>query len=179
MNFPNEEILYRVKEGDAEAFSKLYTHFRSPALKFCATLLKDEEEAENIIQEVFARIWDRRLQIKPEQSFQAYLFVSLRNQIFDEFRKIEKDGQLRKQYADRIAVINEEEGNDKEVKIKFILGALESLPERRKQILKLNIQEGKSYKEIAGFMNISTNTVKNQLIKAKEVLRRQFDTAAL
>lgn len=173
MNFPNEQILYRVTQGDEAAFSMLYTHFRSPALKFCTTLLKDEEEAENVTQDVFAKIWDRRIQIKPEHSFQAYLFVSLRNQIFDQFKKFEKDQHLRQQYVDRMTILHDEDGEDKEARIKFLMGAVELLSERRKQILKLNIEEGKSYKEIASFMNISTNTVKNQLIKAKEILRRQ------
>jgi RNA polymerase sigma-70 factor (family 1) len=173
MNFPNEQILYRVTQGDEVAFSQLYTHFRSPALKFCTTLLKDEEEAENITQDVFAKIWDRRVQIKPEHSFQAYLFVSLRNQIFDQFKKFEKDQLLRKQYVDRMTIMNDDDGEDKEARIQFLQVAVNCLSEKRRQILKLNIEEGKSYKEIAAYLNISTNTVKNQLIKAKQILRRQ------
>jgi len=179
MNFPNEQILYRVTQGDEAAFSMLYTHFRSPALKFCNTLLKDEEEAKNVTQDVFAKIWDRRIQIKPEHSFQAYLFISLRNQIFDQFKKMEKDQLLRKQYVDRISFIHEDDMDDKEARIKFLLGAVETLSTKRRQILKLNIEEGKSYKEIAAYLNISTNTVKNQLIKAKHILRQQFQVAVL
>jgi len=177
MNFPDKQILYRVTQGDEAAFSMLYTHFRSPALKFCTTLLKDEEEAENVTQDVFAKIWDRRIHIKPEHSFQAYLFVSLRNQIFDQFKKFEKDQHLRQQYVDRMRFLNDDDGDDKEAQIRFLLGAVELLSERRKQILKLSIEEGKSYKEIANFMDISTNTVKNQLIKAKEILRSKYRLA--
>jgi len=101
MNYPNEQILYRVSQGDEAAFSQLRTHFRSPALKFCRALLKDEQEAENVTKDVFDKIWDCRVQIKPEHSFQTYLFVNLRNQIFDQFRKFEKDQQLRQQYLEK------------------------------------------------------------------------------
>jgi len=102
MNFPNEQILYRVSQGDEAAFSQLCTHFRSPALKFCKSLLKDEEEAENVTRDVFTKIWDSRIQIKPEHNFQAYLFVSLRNQIFDQFRKFEEDQLLRQRYLEKV-----------------------------------------------------------------------------
>ena len=102
MNFPNEQILYRVSQGDEAAFSQLRTHFRSPALKFCRTLLKDEQEAENVIKDVFEKIWDCRVQIKPEVSFQSYLFINLRNYIFDQFKKFEKDQILRQQYLNKV-----------------------------------------------------------------------------
>ncbi|CAG5009346.1 hypothetical protein DYBT9275_04475 [Dyadobacter sp. CECT 9275] len=173
MNFPNEQILYRVTQGDEAAFTQLYVHFRSPALKFCTTLLKDEEEAENITQDVFAKIWDRRVQIKPDHSFQSYLFVSLRNQIFDQFKKLEKDNISRQRYLDRMKTWTDDEADEKEAYIQFVQNAVNSLSEKRKQIFKLNVEEGKSYKEIASFLNISTNTVKNQLIKAKQILRQK------
>lgn len=102
MNFPNDQILYRVSQGDEAAFSLLLTYFHSPALKFCKTLLKDDQEAENITKDVFAKIWDSRVQINPEANFQTYLFVNLRNQIFDQFQKFEKDQILRQQYLDKV-----------------------------------------------------------------------------
>jgi len=173
MNFPNEQILYRVTQGDEAAFSQLYTHFRSPAVKFCTTLLKDEEEAENVTQDVFAKIWARRMQIKPDHSFQAYLFVSLRNQVFDQFKKLEKDNISRQQYLDSMRSSTEDEIDEKEAHIQSIQNAVNALSEKRKQIFKLNVEEGKSYKEIASFLSISTNTVKNQLIKAKQILRQK------
>lgn len=173
MNFPNEQILYRVTQGDEAAFSQLYTHFRSPAVKFCTTLLKDEEEAENVTQDVFAKIWARRMQIKPDHSFQAYLFVSLRNQVFDQFKKLEKDNISRQQYLDSMKSWSDDEVDEKEAHIISIQNAVNALSEKRKQIFKLNVEEGKSYKEIASFLSISTNTVKNQLIKAKQILRQK------
>lgn len=173
MNFPDEQILYRVTQGDEAAFTLLYKHFRSPALKFCTNLLKDEEEAENVLQDVFAKIWDRRMQIKPEYSFQAYLFVSLRNQVFDQFKKLDKDKILREEYMNRMSGFSEDEAYEQEARIQNAQKAVNALSEKRKIIFKLNVEEGKSYKEIATFLSISTNTVKNQLIKAKQILRQK------
>jgi RNA polymerase sigma-70 factor (family 1) len=173
MTFPNEQILYRVTQGDEAAFTQIYSHFRTPAVKFCTTLLKDEEEAENVTQDVFAKIWARRMQIKPDHSFQAYLFVSLRNQVFDQFKKLEKDNISRQQYLDAMRSSGDEDMDEKEAHIQSIQNAVNALSEKRKQIFKLNVEEGKSYKEIASFLSISTNTVKNQLIKAKQILRQK------
>lgn len=175
MNFPNEQILSRVINGDEAAFAQIYTHFRSPAVKFCTLLLKDQDEAENVTQDVFAKIWDRRVQINPDYSFQSYLFVSLRNQIFDQFKKLEKDQKLRQQYIDRMNIWTSDDSEDKEDHFRAIQDAVNSLSEKRKRIFKLNVEEGKSYREIAVFLNISTNTVKNQLIKAKQILRQQVN----
>ena len=173
MNFPDQEILYRVTKGDEAAFTEIYMHFRKPALNFCCNLLKDEEEAENVVQDVFAKIWDRRIQIKPEYSFQSYLFVSLRNQVFDQFKKIEKDRSLREEYMKHMKSYSEENHDEGEVALEQIRSAVNKLSEKRKRIFKLNVEEGKSYKEISGSLNISINTVKNQLIKAKQILRTQ------
>ena len=162
MNFPNEQILSRVIDGDEAAFAQIYTHFRSPAVKFCTLLLKDQDEAENVTQDVFAKIWDRRVQINPDYSFQSYLFVSLRNQIFDQFKKLEKDQKLKQQYIDRMNIWTSDDSDDKEDHFRAGFRTL-LIHFRRKEngFLKLNVEEGKSYREIAVFLNISTNTVKN------------------
>ncbi|PWJ59892.1 RNA polymerase sigma-70 factor (ECF subfamily) [Dyadobacter jejuensis] len=179
MNFPSQQILIQVTKGDETAFSQLYIHFRTPAVKFCTSLLKDVDEAENVTQDVFAKIWDRRSQIKPDHSFQSYLFVSLRNQVFDQFKKLEKDQRLRQQYMENLQLRVEDETDDQEVHLQAIYQAIEALSSRRKLIFKLNFEEGKTYKEIAEYLNISTNTVKNQLIKAKQILREKMDPGFL
>lgn len=98
MDFPDESFLYRVSQGDEAAFSQLCAHYRLPALKFCKVLLKDEDKAETLLRNVFAGIWEHRFLIRREQSFQAYLFINLRNQIFDQLKKVDKDQYLRQQY---------------------------------------------------------------------------------
>lgn len=179
MSSSNETILRKVIAGDQSAFAEMYNYYREPALKFCTSILKDEEEAENMLQEVFIKIWDRREQIKPENNFHSYLFVCLRNMAFDYLRKAEKNEIMRQQYMERMeTTTQDDEKEDKESKIQILYSAVNSLSEKRKQILKLNVEEGKSYQEIAESMNISKNTVKNQLIKAKQIIRQKLDFAS-
>lgn len=179
MAYPDENTLIRVTQGDEAAFAELYNHYKTPALRFTFSLLKDEEEAENMVQDVFIKIWVRRAQIKPDYNFNSYLFTCLRNMAFDHFKKLEKNEQLRKHYMEAIRVAGEDEKEEAERRLSVVQAAVESLSIKRRQILKLNIEEGKSYQEIAEFLRISKNTVKNQLVKAKQILREKVDLATI
>lgn len=177
MAHPDENILTKVTQGDENAFAELYNYYKSPALRFTTSLLKDEEEAENMVQDVFLKIWIKREQIKPEYNFSSYLFTCLRNMAFDYFKKMEKSEQLRKQFMEGMMLIADDEREEKERRMSLLNNAVESLSVKRKLVLKLNIEEGKSYQEIAEFLRISKNTVKNQLVKAKQILRDKMDVA--
>lgn len=177
VNHPDENTLRSVTLGDEVAFAQLYNYYRIPALRFSISLLKDEEEAENLTQELFLKLWLRRSQIKPEQNFNSYLFTCLRNMAFDHFKKMEKNQQMRLNYLDAMDIMAEEEVEEKEQRIVMVQAAVDGLSTKRKQILKLNLEEGKSYQEIAEFLRISKNTVKNQLVKAKQLLRERVEFA--
>jgi RNA polymerase sigma-70 factor (ECF subfamily) len=101
MAFPDEQILKRVMEGDEVAFKQLCTYFSSPAIKFCTVLLKDENDAKKIIENVFAMIWDDRWQLGREKNFQTYLFSTLQNQVFERLKKC-NDQSFKTQYLERI-----------------------------------------------------------------------------
>ncbi|MCE6988457.1 RNA polymerase sigma factor [Dyadobacter sp. CY323] len=179
MIYPDENTLRRVTQGDESAFAELYNYYKNPALRFTVSLLKDEEEAENMVQDVFIKIWVKRAQIKPDHNFNSYLFTCLRNMAFDYFKKVEKSEQLRKLYMENIRVAAEDEKEENERRLSLVQTAVDSLSIKRKLILKLNIEEGKSYQEIAEFLRISKNTVKNQLVKAKQILREKVDFATV
>jgi RNA polymerase sigma-70 factor (family 1) len=172
---PDQNILQKVTQGDENAFATLYNYYKIPALRFTVSLLKDEEEAENMVQDVFLKIWMKREHIKPDHNFNSYLFTCLRNMAFDYFKKVEKSDYLRRQYMELIKIAADDEKEEKERQIHLVQTAIDSLSLKRKQILRLNIEEGKSYQEIAEFLRISKNTVKNQLVKAKQILREKVD----
>lgn len=175
MNQPNELLLRSVVDGNQEAFAELYNCYRTPALKFCVALLKDQEEAENALHEVFIKIWEKRAHIRPDLNFNSYLFTCLRNFIFDHFKRMEKDQRLRDLYMRRMdACTGFEDAVQYDERDQFVQNVVARLSEKRKKIILLNIYEGKSYQEIAEMMKISKNTVKNQLVKAKQILREQL-----
>ncbi len=161
--------------GDFDAFKELYNHYYRQGLLFLTSIIKDKEEAENMLQDVFVKIWLRREQINPELNFNSYLFTCLRNMAFDYLKKVEKNHQMRVQFMQMMENESYSDTDAEDRRIALLKNALENLPEKRKMIVKLNIEEGKSYQEIAEIMRISKNTVKNQLVKAKQFLRRRVD----
>ena len=178
-HYPTEAVLLSVIQGDQAAFAKLYRYYHAPALKFCTCLLKDQEEAENMVHDVFIKIWERRTHINPALNFNAYLFTCLRNMAFDYLKQVEKSGLLRQRYMERMQSVQEEEPEKEEARFALLQTAVNSLSEKRKQILLLTVEGGKSYQEIAEMLRISKNTVKNQLVKARQILREKFDYALL
>lgn len=170
-------LLHNVVQGDPAAFGALYRHYRAPALKFCVSLLKYQEEAESMVHDVFVKIWEKRTLINPTLNFNAYLFTCLRNTAFDHRRQLEKSQFHRQRYLERMQTGGEEEADDHETRIRLLQVAIHSLSAKRKMILLLNVEGGKSYQEIAEQLRISKNTVKNQLVKAKQLLRQKLDFA--
>ena len=170
-------LLESLKKGDERAFNELYNSYREPALRFCNSILKDIEESENIIQEVFIKIWNRRETINPELNFTSYLFTIIKNRVFDHLKEVKKNEFLKEKFWEKVLEYKAVDNEIKEERFSKIKEAVENLSEKRKEIIKLNYEEGKSYEEIAQQLNISKNTVKNQLVKAKQVIRTQLRVA--
>jgi len=174
-----KEILYRVIEGDESAFNELYEMFREPAIRFSSSILKDVEEAENLVQEAFIKVWERRSTINPELNFTSYLFTIIRNRVFDYLKEVKRNDFVKERYWQNITEYQNIDSELKEERLEKVKEAMGELTEKRRRIIQLNYEEGKSYEEIAAMMNISKNTVKNQLVKAKQILRRQLRMASM
>jgi RNA polymerase sigma-70 factor (family 1) len=174
-----KEMLLLIREGNESAFNELYALYKEPAIRFCNSIIKDIDESENLIQEVFIKIWNKRLGINPELNFNSYLFTIIRNRVFDYLKEVKKNDFVKERYWRNIVDHQRSEPELKEERIAGIKKALGELTEKRRKIIQLNYEEGKSYEEIATLMNISKNTVKNQLVKAKQIIRAQMKIASL
>lgn len=175
----NKDLLNQVRGGDECAFESLYEMYKEPAKRFCNSIIKDTEESENLVQEVFIKIWDKKAGINPELNFNSYLFTIIRNRVYDYFKEVKKNEFVKERYWQNIVEIQASETELKEERISKVSEAIQGLTEKRRAIIKLNYEEGKSYEEIASIMKISKNTVKNQLVKAKQIIRAQVNVASM
>jgi len=172
-NLPEKELLCLLHHGDMQAFDILYHRYSQIIYANILKFLKDETTAEDLLQDVFLRIWENRSKIDPEQSFAAFLFTCSRNITFNFKRrlKLEMESEIHLAYG----VVESENTIDKVLDSKEALVLVEELlsrlPKQRQKIFRLSKLEGKSYQEIAEEMGISIATVRDHIVKANKFIR--------
>lgn len=176
MNQPDKTVLENFRLGDKDALDQIYQYYRCPILRFTVSIIKDEQEAESIYHEVFIKILKKRAAVRPELNFNSYVFTAVRNEIFDYLKQAKKNNLLKEKLWENIQKFRDHEEDGKEEVFSRMDKAVRGLSPKRRKILEMNYFEKKSYHEIAESLRISKNTVKNQLVKAKLILRREMET---
>jgi RNA polymerase sigma-70 factor (ECF subfamily) len=169
------EWILALKMGDLQAFNDLFDCYGKRLYYFSIRYLKLEENAEEIVQEVFMKIWNNRLELSAQKSLEAYLFTIARNGILNTIRK-SKSEQAYLNYAKINPgknVLLDEELNFNELE-KAYHQVIEQLSPRRKEIFLLSREQSLSNAEIAEKMNISVKTVENQMTSAISEIRRNL-----
>lgn len=175
MNQPDKSLLENFRSGERHALDRVYEHYRMPVIRFIVSIVKDEQEAENIFHDVFIKLLKKREDIKPELNFNSYVFTAVRNEVFDYLKSVKKDTVLKERYWEAIQTRAVEDEEDKEAVLNRLEKMVQMLSPKRRKILEMNYFEQKSYIEIAEALRISKNTVKNQLVKAKFIIRREME----
>jgi len=181
MKSPKEAaILEKLKDGDLNSFNEIYFQYSPKIYVRLIRLVKDQTIAEEILQDVFTRIWLHREKIDPTKGFVSFLNHISDNLAMDFFRKVQRDKALQLEiWASAIELYyHTEEKLFLKDKQQILSKAIDSLRPKRKEILMLNKFEDKSYKEIADLLGISVSTVSNQLVSAlkdiKEYIQKNY-----
>lgn len=153
-------------------FSDLYLTYYSKLVRFAKEFVQHEEDAENITQDVFTDLWEKRDFITHIENMNAYLFRLVRNKCLDYLRhKV-----FEQRYMESLQLSCEEEAvEDHDTEI-LIRAAINSLPQRCRDIFLLSRVEGLKYREISEHLGISVNTVECQMGIALKKLRMKLDT---
>jgi RNA polymerase sigma-70 factor (ECF subfamily) len=175
---PNESLddwIGLLKEGDAKAFDRLFGRYAKRLYGFAVGYLKSKEEAEEIVQEVFLKIWDNRVELSAQKSLESYLFTIARNGILNTIRK-SKSEKVYLNYAKLNPgkdVLLDKELDFRELEKAYHI-VIEQLPPRRKEIYLLSKAQSLSNAEIAAKLNISVKTVENQMTSALAEIRKNL-----
>ena len=166
-----DEIIKGFREGNQRAFEELFWGFFSAGRQFVKSFQVDDSSADDILQEVFIHIWDKRQAFKSEDHFKAYFYKALRNNkvkyITRNKHVLNLETTENKESDDVLLKITEIEFN------REISRAISLLSEKRREIILLSMS-GMSEQMIADTLNISINTVKNQKTKAYAFLRQEL-----
>ena len=155
----------------AEAFHRLYQQMWKRLYLYAFAILKDQEQSEDVVQEVFADLWKRRASLEIE-SLEGYLVRATRYQVLYLLRK----QKVRQTHLDRMELVQLTASADAELEAEELAArvreALEDLPYRCRLVFQMSRFDHKSVDEIAEELNISPQTVKNQITKALAHLRK-------
>ncbi|RFM27047.1 RNA polymerase sigma factor [Deminuibacter soli] len=168
---PDEQsLLQRLREGDKDAFNELFNQFAEPVLTYINFRLQDAHDADDILQEVFIKLWHKRSTIEVHTSFKNYLYTIVQNCITDHIRVIKR---RKWQPADTPPDTQEDhiKPNDyyqyKQLH-QLWKQAIKRLPVQMGRIYVMKNEEALSVKEIASELDLSEQTVKNQLHTASQ-----------
>ncbi len=165
-----DDILIRIKHGDYGYFNRLFLCYYGRLCAYVTEIIADDFAAEDIVQELFIKLWTNREKIEIRENIASYLFKSSKNAALNYLRN-EKN---KKNALERIPVdISLSEGDNSEHD-KFLWSldkCINQLPARSKEVFLLHRFEGLKQKEIALKLNISVQTIKNQIWKSLQFLR--------
>lgn len=173
-----DEILHLLKRGDKRGLELLFRQFYKPLVMYAARYVACSEEAEDVVQDVFVKLWEGRRFEVIERNLRSYLYQSVYNCCMDV---LEKNKMTRVELSDSVLGFSETETPDDEewnTRMDEVYAAIEKLPPRTREIFMAIVFEGKRYKEVAEELNVSMNTVKTTLSRALTTLREQLSDKA-
>ena len=174
-------FIHQLKEGENAAFETLYHLYFQKLFHFANSYIEDEEEAKEIVQNIYFKIWKKRAKLELDLNLHSYLFKMVKNACLDYF----KHQKVRANYKDfcdierkninQLALLDTASTLYIENELlEKINKSVDKLPEACKRIFIKSRFQGLKHKEIAGELNISTKTVENQLTKALKFLRMEL-----
>lgn len=154
---------------DQQAFEKLFRAYFTPLMAFSRKILGDEDDAREVVHQVFIKLWERRHEIDLSTSLKSYLFTAVNNRSLNVIRDRKKySSEELPERMEQWDVSAELESAELEEKIRAAIG---TLPDRCREVFELSRFNGMSYGEIAKQLDISVKTVENQMTKALKILR--------
>ena len=171
----DHDLIKKLKQGHIEAFNQLFYAYSSRLYHFAFGYLKSKEEAEELVQEIFSKIWEKRDRLDEGLNFKSYLFTIAFNAVKKHFRS----QALLNRYFDYVGSNVPEDSVSEDVdyiSLKALVDELVNhMPEKRKAVFVKSRYEGKNTKEISEEMSISKSTVENHLNQALKYLRQHLN----
>jgi len=169
----DEELFSEIKLDNHQAFEELYRRYFYRLLNDAYKRLRDRDQSEELVQELFVGIWAKRHQISIAKTFDAYFHTSLRNAVISFFRKNNKVAEYPADYAEQKA----EQTTFEEIAYNDLKTAYEHsvshLPEKCRSAYEL-FESGLTIQEIASTSKVSTKTIESHLLKARTTIRHQL-----
>jgi RNA polymerase sigma-70 factor (ECF subfamily) len=172
----DEEVLYRIKNGDTEVWNAAIEEFYKPLYYFVVGMVRHAEDAEELVQDVFVNFWAKREHIDIQTSLKAYLYRAARNHSLNFLKRKAFEANYQRQVAQNMEVSHSNTERDvqyTEVETR-IHEAIGGLPEKCQEIFKMSRFSDMTYKEIAETLDIPVRQVHYQIGLALKELRQRL-----
>ncbi|ARS40357.1 RNA polymerase subunit sigma-70 [Sphingobacteriaceae bacterium GW460-11-11-14-LB5] len=180
-SYTDHELLALLKTNDESAYKEIYNRFWFVLYGHAKRMLTDDEDAEDVVQDVFLTLWTKSEIIDLKTSLSSYLYTVVRNKIFDRF----DHAKVKSKYIASLEKFIERGNYEADFLIRekqlheLIQQEINCLPEKMREIFKLSRHSNLSYQEIAEQLGVSEGVVRNQVSRALKILRSKFGIAIL
>lgn len=176
----DDNLFIAINQGDPATFQQLYAQYYTALCVYARRFTRSKEIAEEVVQEVFLKLWEHQGRLSISGSLKSYLYTAVRNQCLDHLKHLQVVHKFDEYYshllkeAEDLYIFSQESGdaimiaNELE---KSVSEAIDSLPEQCKKIFKLSRFDGLKNKDIADKLGVTINTVQRQMSIALEKLR--------
>lgn len=170
-------LVINLRKGDLDAFRRIYTKYNKKVYFFSLSYLKSADKAEDIVQDVFTKIWEDRTRLSEYYSFNNFLFTVTKNLILNHIRRTKQEMGYRNSCIELSGFSEQQENNTLDSVIcndlkSYLNREIEKLPPCRRTVYKLSRIQLLSNEEIASLQNLSVRTVENQIYRALSKLKK-------
>jgi RNA polymerase sigma-70 factor (ECF subfamily) len=169
-------LIEKVKTGDMVAFEQLFRKYYNELCGYAYQYFSDRDTVEDIVQDLFYKLWQKRERLEIRISFRAYLYRAVYNNTLQVLKEKNSLQPIERQNGTYEAILSEEVFDTIETKEihQIIERTLEKMPERVRKIFELSRFEGLRYREIAEHLSISIKTVEANMGKALKIFRKSL-----
>ena len=170
------EMLHALAMGEEKAFDFFFRTYYPALCVFANSYIRSEEEARDLVQECFVKLWENHAMMQKEDHIQSFLYTVVRNRCIDRIRRKKVESARRSGYEYLAEHWSGEELNEvaRTETLRRIVEAAEMLPQKIKRVFKMHYMEGKNYHQIAEELQVSPKTVRNQKLRALVLLRNRL-----
>lgn len=177
--YSQQEIVEALRKRDSKVYRFLFEEYFERMVLFAEYFLLDGKEAEDVVQELFLKLWNSSDVPEITVSLKAYLFMQIKNTCLNRIKHLNVEDKHKKLLAEAQLYAEIPDVELDEELVRKVYAAVDELPEQTKAVFRLCVIEGKKYKEVAEELNISVNTVNTQMKRAYKYLRNRLNLTFL
>lgn len=172
----HNQVIDSVRDNDTAVFESLFKEHYAAMCQYCLYYVKDPEVAEEIVQDLFFKLWSKKDELNINSSSKSYLYISLRNHTLNYLNRL----KIEDKYNEYLEFHKNQEAENQTIRLeeddmeRILQHALSLLPEKRREIFELSRFGDLKYSEIAEKLNLSVKTVEAQMSKALEQMRKSL-----